>query len=543
MRKILLIALLLYHSVGWGQNTIRSYEYWFDGSFTIRQQQSVTPVAQYTLNTMISATSLTEGLHSFNLRFKDDSARYSSTISQFFYKQAAGNSPVASINAYQYWFDNDFAGSALQSVTGTGTLNLQVALSAAALTNGLHLFHLRFRDNSNQWSGTVSQFFYKAVAAGIGDTNEMNAYQYWFDDTFNQAQVVPVSPVGQLQLSAALPAATLSNGLHTLHIRFRDKTNQWSSIVSQFFYKAVASGIGGTNEMNAYQYWFDDTFNQAQVVTVSPVGQLQLSAALPAATLSNGLHTLHIRFRDKTNQWSSTLSQFVYKGTAAATANNAMSKMQYWFDDHFDSATSKAIAVQPMVSVTDLLSTTSLPDGLHTLHLRFADTLGQWSSTLSQFFYKSAAIGVTSNVVSGYRYWFNNDDATKMVIHNTPPQNPLLLNINLDMGCLTVGENRLHLQFKDARGLWSSALTDTVTTSTVPSNTYRFTGNGNWSNASNWQNNAVPALDLPGCKEIIIDHAVGGQCILDVPQYLLKNARLTVLTGKRLVIPQQLGIK
>jgi len=391
MRKIFFITFLFFHSVGWGQNTIRSYEYWFDGSFAVRQQQSVTPIAQYSLNTSISAASLTQGLHSFNLRFKDDSARFSSTITQFFYKVAAGISSTTSINAYQYWFDNNFAGSPLQTVTETGILNLELAVSAAALTNGLHLFHLRFRDNSNQWS--------------------------------------------------------------------------------------------------------------------------------------------------------STLSQFVYKSTAAVTANNAMSKMQYWFDDHFDSAVSKAIAVQPIVSVTDLLSTTSLPDGLHTLHLRFADTIGQWSSTLSQFFYKSAAIGVTTNVVSGYRYWYNNEDATKMVIHSTPPQNPFLLNINIDMGCLTVGENRIHLQFKDANGFWSSALTDTVTTSAVPSIIYRFIGNGNWSNAANWQNNAMPALDLPGCKEIIIDNAVGGQCILDVPQNLLKNAKLTVLTGKHLVIPQNLEIQ
>ncbi len=466
MRKLFFIWFLFSQSVGWGQNTIRSYEYWFDGSFAVRQQQSVSPVAQYSLNAMISATSLTEGLHSFNLRFKDDSARYSSTMSQFFYKYALGNSPVANINAYQYWFDDNFAGATLQSVAETGTLNLQLALSAASLANGLHLFHLRFKDNSNRWSSVVSQFFYKTVA-----------------------------------------------------------------------------NTGGTNEMNAYQYWFDNSFNQAQIVAVSPVAQLQLSAALPTAVLANGLHTLNIRFRDKTNQWSSTLSQFVYVNKAAPVANNAMGKMQYWFDDHFESATNKAIAVQPIVSVNDLLSTASLPDGLHTLHLRFADTIGQWSSTLSQFFYKSAVSGVTTNVVTGYRFWFNEDDATKMVIHTTPPQNPLLLNTNLDMGCLTVGENRLHLQFKDTNGLWSSALTDTITTSAVPSRTYRFTGNGNWSNAANWLDNAVPALDLPGCKEIVIDHAEGGQCILDVPQFLLKNAKLTILTSKRLIIPQNLEIK
>lgn len=216
--------------------------------------------------------------------------------------------------------------------------------------------------------------------------------------------------------------------------------------------------------------------------------------------------------------------------------------MQYWFDNDVSKAQIKPLSTTPVVQVTDMLDANSLPDGLHILHLRFADTVGQWSSTISQFFYKSAAVGVTTNVVSGYRYWFNDEGSGSMVFHNVPEQNPLLLNATIDMGCLTLGANRLHIQFLDKTGLWSTPLTDTISVLSTQ-HIYRFTGNGNWSNAANWLNNARPALDVPGCKQIIIDHAVGGTCIVDVPQYLLKNAGITVLPGKTMVIPQTLQMK
>jgi hypothetical protein len=216
--------------------------------------------------------------------------------------------------------------------------------------------------------------------------------------------------------------------------------------------------------------------------------------------------------------------------------------MYYWFDQGEADARTKVLGPQTMVLVTDLLDVSSLPDGLHQLHVRFEDTLGYRSSTISQFFYKSPATGITTNVITGYRYWFNQDNAAAMTITETSPQSILTLNTTIDFGCLTSGDNRFHLQFRDAKGLWSSALTDTVSATIPPSNIYRFTGNGNWSNSANWQNQSIPAPDLPGCKEIIIDHAPGGSCILDIPQRLLKNSRLTVLPGKTLVIPQHLQL-
>jgi len=468
MKQLVLFVLLLMGSVVLAQNRITHYEYWFNGNYQQLQHTNLTPASLINFQGSFPTTGLTDGVHLLNLHFGDDSSRYSTTLSQFFIRRTPSSPASARIAAYQYWFDNNFAANVLQTVTPAATYNLNNAFDATSLTNGLHLFYIRFRDNTNMWSNPVTQFFYK---------------------------------------SASVPGAT-------------------------------------ANEITAFQYWFDSDVQLAVTEQISPQSVVSFTSAITTASISPGLHILQVRFRDIKGHWSSVMSRFVYANPSAGSANsNLLTKMQYWFDDSLKNPVTINIAAQPVVQVGEVLSANALPDGLHKLNMRFADTTGHWSATFNQFFFKSDGGNVTNNVITGYRYWFNNDEQDKMVVHTTPAQSVVTLNTSIDMGCLTEGSNRIHLQFQDKVGLWSSGTTDTLTVFLPPSNIYRFTGNGNWSNAANWQNSNKPVLDLPGCKEIIIDHITGGACVLDVPQNLLKNAKLTVLPGKHLVIPEALRIK
>ena len=72
---------------------------------------------------------------------------------------------------------------------------------------------------------------------------------------------------------------------------------------------------------------------------------------------------------------------------------------------------------------------------------------------------------------------------------------------------------------------------------------YRFTGNGPWSQAANWENSRVPPLHLLHCSEIIIDPQPGGECLLDVPQVIVPGAKVTVAPGKSLRLPGSLEIQ
>lgn len=64
--------------------------------------------------------------------------------------------------------------------------------------------------------------------------------------------------------------------------------------------------------------------------------------------------------------------------------------------------------------------------------------------------------------------------------------------------------------------------------------TYIFTGNGNWNDVSNWNNNTIPPAILTGNAVIIIDPLITGECLLNVPQKILNGATLRIMENKKL---------
>ncbi len=58
-----------------------------------------------------------------------------------------------------------------------------------------------------------------------------------------------------------------------------------------------------------------------------------------------------------------------------------------------------------------------------------------------------------------------------------------------------------------------------------------------WSNAANWNLNYRPSNPLPAGSKVLIDHAPGGNCTLDVPFDLTEGVNLEIAPGKKLIIP------
>jgi CubicO group peptidase (beta-lactamase class C family) len=82
-----------------------------------------------------------------------------------------------------------------------------------------------------------------------------------------------------------------------------------------------------------------------------------------------------------------------------------------------------------------------------------------------------------------------------------------------------------------------------VMCTTPVSTTYIFTGNGLWTDASNWANGIVPPNYVGSGVVIVINPAAGGECILNVVQLLNNGATLQVAPGKNLRIPGVLSIQ
>lgn len=65
---------------------------------------------------------------------------------------------------------------------------------------------------------------------------------------------------------------------------------------------------------------------------------------------------------------------------------------------------------------------------------------------------------------------------------------------------------------------------------------FTFTGNGNWTITSNWNNNIIPPSTLTAGSVINIGSAIGDSCVLNTMQTILSGATLNIMPGANLII-------
>jgi Pregnancy-associated plasma protein-A/Secretion system C-terminal sorting domain len=136
---------------------VASYKYWFDDNFA----NAVTGFGGFATNNNISSeisvANLTNGIHQFNITFKELGAGWSSVSSSLFYKQQIN---VQGAAKYQYWFDNDFASAATINITTVNNYNLiQNIPIPNTLSVGQHTIHFRFKIEGGLWSVVTSSLF------------------------------------------------------------------------------------------------------------------------------------------------------------------------------------------------------------------------------------------------------------------------------------------------------------------------------------------------------------------------------------------------
>lgn len=383
MKYIIQIVFVFVTIFAFGQNNIAGYEYWFDDDFSGKVTTPVAPVTQLSLNTNVSTSSLNTGVHTISIRSWDENGEFSSILTQFFYKiPEQALAATKEIVAYEYWFNDDYGNAVSQTVTNQAVYNLSTLVSTASINTGVHSFSIRFKDNADLWSSVLTQFFYKVPEQAVAATKELVEYEYWFDNDYASAVVLPIANQQVYNLSSLISTTSINTGVHSLSIRFKDNTNLWSSVLTQFFYKTPASATSVTKEIVAYEYWFDNDYASAVVTPVANQTIYNLNSLISASALNNGVHTLSIRFQDNADLWSSVLTQFFYKmPEQPILANNLITDYRYWFDADFAGAANVSLA-SPVheLNLIDNLDLTQLPHGMHSVHFQFKDSVQLWSS-------------------------------------------------------------------------------------------------------------------------------------------------------------------
>jgi hypothetical protein len=365
---------------------IVAYEYWFDGDYTNRISQTATNQETFNLNTNIVPNGLASGIHTFNIRFKDNTGFLSSTLSSFFFKVPIQANVDRKIVAYEYWFDSDYANKISQTATNQETFSINTNVVPSGLASGIHTFNIRFKDNTGFLSSTLSSFFYKVPAQATVD-RKIVAYEYWFDNDYTNRISQTTTNQETFSLNANVVPNGLSSGIHTFNIRFKDNTGFLSSTLSSFFYKVPEQAIAD-RKIIAYEYWFDSDYASVVSQTATNLETFSLNTNVVPSTLADGIHTFNIRFKDNTGFSSSTLSSFFYKNQNGNTLLKNIVAYEYWFDDDYSKAVLTKITPHQIANVNTFVipENSNLGAGNHLMNIRFKDDSGLWSSISSNEF-------------------------------------------------------------------------------------------------------------------------------------------------------------
>jgi hypothetical protein len=284
---------------------IVAYEYWFDNDYANKVSQTATNQETFSLNTTVVPSALASGIHTFNIRFKDNTGFSSSTLSSFFYKVPEQATFDRKIVAYEYWLDNDYANKVSQNATNQETFSLNTTVVPSALASGIHTFNIRFKDNTGLSSSTLSSFFYKVPEQATFD-RKIVAYEYWFDNDYANKVSQNATNLETFTLNESIVPNLLANGIHTFSIRFKDNTGFSSSALSSFFYKNQ-NGISILKNIVAYEYWFNDDYTNvtSKSITPSEIANINTFVIPESAGLGAGNHLMNIRFKDDSGLWSS----------------------------------------------------------------------------------------------------------------------------------------------------------------------------------------------------------------------------------------------
>lgn len=233
MKKIYAIIFLFAAiTCSYAQPNIVGYEYWFNNDFANKTTTIVTSTQQLLINQTVPTTGLIQGINTINFRSFDDSGKFSSVISHYFYKTSVPESNLTpEIVAYEYWIDNDYANAVLVNTTIQQQLNINELMSMSTLNNGVHNFHIRFKDNVGLWSSVVNHFFYKTPEQ-IVTQNSITEYRYWFDNDFNNAVNLSLTPNHQINLVDNLDLTHVPKGIYEINFQFKDTMGRWSVVLT-----------------------------------------------------------------------------------------------------------------------------------------------------------------------------------------------------------------------------------------------------------------------------------------------------------------------
>lgn len=427
-KKILHIIILLLWIVTSAQ--AQRYEYWLDGNYNNRI------LATYgggDVTVSMDVSSLTPGLHFYNIRMQYDEEQWGSVRRYLFMVPGMAGEKAAS--SYEYWIDGAYAQKQTAIYNG-GDIN--VTTDVSNLTDGIHYFNMHAKDKFGVW-GPVNRYLFMVSGKNV---LQPTTVEYWIDDRTSMTK-----PVNGSTIQLSVDISLLEPGTHQFYCRVQASNGTWSETYASEF--TIAAPVL-QEAFIEYYIDIDPGYGNANMVKEIEQGSNKISVDI--ANTAAGAHVLYLRSRDEYGRWSASVARPLY---VHHKRYENFVQMEYFFDEN-DPGNGKATPLSDfkadMEMLVSQLPTAGLQAGSHTLSVRGMTEDGIWSSAITRPFLIIAVQPIGPII----EYFFDADPGYgKGFIINDVEKG--INQLAIDLGDLSPGAHILYLRGYD-KNRWSSTV-------------------------------------------------------------------------------------
>lgn len=222
------------------------------------------------------------------------------------------------------------------------------------------------------------------------------------DPGYGLANDVSLTAANDLDLNFIADITNLAEGIHTFFVRAKDANNKWSLNQSHVFY----IGIGASNQPISnieYYFDFDPGYGNGTQVSVTPENNIDFVFNVDVSQLEDGLHTLFVRAKDISEQWSLTKTHTFYKGAFSSGSASKIQTIEYFFDidPGFGNGKNVTFVADTLIDLTFNADLTGLSDGFHTMFIRARNEDGAWSLIKTHSFWNTITV-INDHQVSNF---------------------------------------------------------------------------------------------------------------------------------------------
>ena len=279
--------------------------------------------------------------------------------------------------------------------------------------------------------------------------------EYYIDSDpgFGNATQMSITPAPELDLNFNADLSGISAGLHTLYVRAKDDSSNWSLSYAKPF---ITVALTVASDITQVEYYVDTDpgFGAGVDVPITPGSDVTQDFTVDLSGQSKGLHVLYVRAKDQGGNWSLSYAKpFI---TVALTVASDIAQVEYYIDTDPGFGAGVDVPITPGSDVTQdfTVDLSSQSAGLHVLYIRAKDQGGNWSLSYAKPFI-TLALTVAPDIEQ-VEYYIDTDPGYGAGVDVLiTPGSDVTQDFTVDLTGQSEGLHVLYVRARDQGGNWS----------------------------------------------------------------------------------------